>query len=173
MLRTSSIDTSDDWPVFPLGLASRIREPCLSACMRTERQTRRPGAAPGNAVPFTPPMCGMVEGGRGRVIVNNTQYFSRRQCWADQLGQTNYAAAKAGVTAMTVTWAKELARATTSVLLESLRVSRRHAWWSLFQGRFATGSSRSFRYDDLRDEKIGRAALHLAGRLLQRSNSGD
>lgn len=47
----------------------------------------------------------MVETGRGGVIVNISS-ISR----AGNVGQTNYAAAKAGVAAMTVTWAKELAR---------------------------------------------------------------
>jgi len=47
----------------------------------------------------------MVEGGRGGVIINISS-ISR----AGNIGQTNYAAAKAGVAAMTVTWAKELAR---------------------------------------------------------------
>jgi 3-oxoacyl-[acyl-carrier protein] reductase len=45
----------------------------------------------------------MVEG--GGVIVNISSV-----CRAGNAGQTNYSAAKAGVTAMTVTWAKELAR---------------------------------------------------------------
>jgi 3-oxoacyl-[acyl-carrier protein] reductase len=47
----------------------------------------------------------MVGDGRGGVIVNISS-ISR----AGNVGQTNYAAAKAGVAAMTVTWAKELAR---------------------------------------------------------------
>ncbi len=47
----------------------------------------------------------MIEGGRGGVIINISS-ISR----AGNAGQTNYAAAKAGVAAMTVTWAKELAR---------------------------------------------------------------
>lgn len=47
----------------------------------------------------------MVTTGRGGVIVNISS-ISR----AGNIGQTNYAAAKAGVAAMTVTWAKELAR---------------------------------------------------------------
>jgi len=47
----------------------------------------------------------MIEGGQGGVIVNISS-ISR----AGNIGQTNYAAAKAGVAAMTVTWAKELAR---------------------------------------------------------------
>jgi 3-oxoacyl-[acyl-carrier protein] reductase len=47
----------------------------------------------------------MIEGGHGGVIVNISS-ISR----AGNVGQTNYAAAKAGVAAMTVTWAKELAR---------------------------------------------------------------
>jgi 3-oxoacyl-[acyl-carrier protein] reductase len=47
----------------------------------------------------------MIEGGRGGVIINISS-ISR----AGNIGQTNYAAAKAGVAAMTVTWAKELAR---------------------------------------------------------------
>jgi 3-oxoacyl-[acyl-carrier protein] reductase len=47
----------------------------------------------------------MVESGRGGVIINISS-ISR----AGNIGQTNYSAAKAGVAAMTVTWAKELAR---------------------------------------------------------------
>ena len=47
----------------------------------------------------------MIESGRGGVIINISS-ISR----AGNVGQTNYAAAKAGVGAMTVTWAKELAR---------------------------------------------------------------
>jgi 3-oxoacyl-[acyl-carrier protein] reductase len=47
----------------------------------------------------------MIEGGHGGVIINISS-ISR----AGNVGQTNYSAAKAGVAAMTVTWAKELAR---------------------------------------------------------------
>jgi 3-oxoacyl-[acyl-carrier protein] reductase len=47
----------------------------------------------------------MIQGGRGGVIINISS-ISR----AGNVGQTNYAAAKAGVAAMTVTWAKELSR---------------------------------------------------------------
>ena len=47
----------------------------------------------------------MIESGHGGVIIN-TSSISR----AGNVGQTNYSAAKAGVAAMTVTWAKELAR---------------------------------------------------------------
>lgn len=47
----------------------------------------------------------MIERGEGGVIVNISS-ISR----AGNIGQTNYAAAKAGVAAMTVTWAEELAR---------------------------------------------------------------
>ena len=47
----------------------------------------------------------MVRDGRGGVIVNISS-ISR----AGNIGQTNYTAAKAGVAAMTVVWAKELAR---------------------------------------------------------------
>ncbi|WP_323846983.1 SDR family oxidoreductase [Microbulbifer magnicolonia] len=47
----------------------------------------------------------MAEGGRGGVIVNISS-LSR----AGNMGQTNYSASKAGVAAMTVTWARELAR---------------------------------------------------------------
>lgn len=47
----------------------------------------------------------MVQTGRGGVIINVSS-ISR----AGNVGQTNYSAAKAGVAAMTVTWAKELAR---------------------------------------------------------------
>jgi 3-oxoacyl-[acyl-carrier protein] reductase len=47
----------------------------------------------------------MIEGGRKGCIVNISS-ISR----AGNMGQTNYSAAKAGVAAMAVTWAKELAR---------------------------------------------------------------
>ena len=47
----------------------------------------------------------MIRGKRSGVIVNVSS-ISR----AGNIGQTNYSAAKAGVAAMTVTWAKELAR---------------------------------------------------------------
>jgi len=47
----------------------------------------------------------MIESGRGGAIINISS-ISR----AGNIGQTNYAAAKAGVAAMTVTWAKELSR---------------------------------------------------------------
>jgi 3-oxoacyl-[acyl-carrier protein] reductase len=47
----------------------------------------------------------MAVSGRGGVIINISS-ISR----AGNVGQTNYSAAKAGVAAMTVTWAKELAR---------------------------------------------------------------
>ncbi|TDO02497.1 MULTISPECIES: SDR family oxidoreductase [Halomonas] len=47
----------------------------------------------------------MIELGKGGAIVNISS-ISR----AGNFGQTNYSAAKSGVTAMTVTWAKELAR---------------------------------------------------------------
>jgi 3-oxoacyl-[acyl-carrier protein] reductase len=47
----------------------------------------------------------MIKGGKGGVIVNISS-ISRH----GNAGQSNYSAAKAGVTAMTVVWAKELAR---------------------------------------------------------------
>jgi 3-oxoacyl-[acyl-carrier protein] reductase len=47
----------------------------------------------------------MIENGRSGVIINISS-ISR----AGNVGQTNYSAAKAGVAAMTVTWAKELSR---------------------------------------------------------------
>jgi 3-oxoacyl-[acyl-carrier protein] reductase len=47
----------------------------------------------------------MIKGGKGGVIVNISS-LSRH----GNAGQTNYSAAKAGITAMTVVWAKELAR---------------------------------------------------------------
>jgi 3-oxoacyl-[acyl-carrier protein] reductase len=47
----------------------------------------------------------MVEHNSGGVIINISSI-----CRVGNVGQTNYAAAKAGVAAMTVTWAKELAR---------------------------------------------------------------
>ena len=47
----------------------------------------------------------MVESGEGGVIVNMSSVAR-----SGNMGQTNYAAAKAGVVAMTTTWAKELGR---------------------------------------------------------------
>ena len=47
----------------------------------------------------------MIKGGKGGVIISISS-ISRH----GNAGQTNYSAAKAGVTAMTVVWAKELAR---------------------------------------------------------------
>lgn len=47
----------------------------------------------------------MIEEQRGGLIINISS-ISRY----GNVGQTNYSAAKAGVAAMTVTWAKELAR---------------------------------------------------------------
>lgn len=47
----------------------------------------------------------MVQGGRPGVIINMSSVAR-----AGNIGQTNYAAAKAGVVAMTVTWARELGR---------------------------------------------------------------
>lgn len=47
----------------------------------------------------------MIQGGHEGVIINISS-ISR----AGNIGQSNYAAAKAGIAAMTVTWAKELAR---------------------------------------------------------------
>jgi 3-oxoacyl-[acyl-carrier protein] reductase len=47
----------------------------------------------------------MIESGRGGVIINISSI-----CRHGNVGQTNYAAAKAGIDAMTMTWAKELAR---------------------------------------------------------------
>lgn len=48
---------------------------------------------------------GMVERGFGRIVSISSVNGQK-----GQFGQTNYSAAKAGVAAMTVTWAKELAR---------------------------------------------------------------
>lgn len=48
----------------------------------------------------------MIEQGRGGVIINISSIAR-----AGNFGQTNYSAAKAGVAAMTVVWAKELAEA--------------------------------------------------------------
>ncbi|MFC3031290.1 SDR family oxidoreductase [Pseudoalteromonas fenneropenaei] len=47
----------------------------------------------------------MVEGGQGGVIINMSSVAR-----AGNMGQTNYSAAKAGVVAMTTSWAKELGR---------------------------------------------------------------
>ena len=47
----------------------------------------------------------MIEGGRPGLIINLSSAAR-----AGNIGQSNYAAAKAGVVALTVTWAKELAR---------------------------------------------------------------
>ena len=49
--------------------------------------------------------CRMIESGTEGVIINISSLSK-----AGNIGQTNYSAAKAGVAAMTVTWAKELAR---------------------------------------------------------------
>ncbi len=46
----------------------------------------------------------MIDSGRHGVIVNISSI-----CREGNVGQTNYSAAKAGVSAMTVTWSKELA----------------------------------------------------------------
>ena len=81
----------------------------------------------------------MIESGRGGVIIN---IFSISR--AGNVGQTNYAAAKAGVAAMTVTWAKELARYNIRVA-GIARASARRAWWRPFRRRSETGSSRPFR----------------------------
>ena len=47
----------------------------------------------------------MIESGKGGVIVNMSSVAR-----AGNIGQTNYAASKAGVVALTTTWAKELGR---------------------------------------------------------------
>lgn len=47
----------------------------------------------------------MIEGGRQGVIINMSSVAR-----AGNMGQTNYSASKAGVVAMTVTWARELGR---------------------------------------------------------------
>jgi 3-oxoacyl-[acyl-carrier protein] reductase len=49
--------------------------------------------------------CHMIEKGRRGVIINMSSIAR-----AGNIGQTNYAASKAGVVAMTVTWARELGR---------------------------------------------------------------
>ncbi|NMM41972.1 SDR family NAD(P)-dependent oxidoreductase [Pseudoalteromonas arctica] len=49
--------------------------------------------------------CHMIESGKGGVIVNMSSVAR-----AGNIGQTNYAASKAGVVAMTTGWAKELGR---------------------------------------------------------------
>jgi 3-oxoacyl-[acyl-carrier protein] reductase len=49
--------------------------------------------------------CHMIEKGRPGVIINMSSIAR-----AGNIGQTNYAASKAGVVAMTVTWARELGR---------------------------------------------------------------
>ena len=72
----------------------------------------------------------MIESGRGGVIINISS-ISR----AGNVGQTNYAAAKAGVAAMTVTWAKELARYNISALPASLRDLAKRAWSPLYRRR--------------------------------------
>src|SRR5271166_2830322 len=47
----------------------------------------------------------MIESGRGGVVINISSV-----CRSGNVGQTNYSAAKSGIDAMTVTWAKELSR---------------------------------------------------------------
>jgi 3-oxoacyl-[acyl-carrier protein] reductase len=49
--------------------------------------------------------CKMVDSGNGGVIINMSSVAR-----SGNMGQTNYSAAKAGVVAMTTTWAKELGR---------------------------------------------------------------
>lgn len=98
----------------------------------------------------------MVESGRGGVIVNVSS-ISR----AGNVGQANYAAAKAGVAAMTVTWAKELARYNIRVagIAPGFSATRMVATIpAKIRDRIAsTISLRRF----ARPEEIGRAALFI------------
>ncbi|HKE93321.1 MAG TPA: SDR family oxidoreductase [Povalibacter sp.] len=84
----------------------------------------------------------MIELGNGGVIIS-TSSISR----AGNMGQTNYSAAKAGVAAMTVVWAKELAR-------HGIRA-----------GAIAPGFTRTEILDAMKPEMIERA---LAGVPLRR-----
>ncbi len=76
----------------------------------------------------------MVELGRGGVIIN-TSSISR----AGNAGQSNYSATKAGVAAMTVVWAKELAR------------------YGIRTGAIAPGFTRTEILDAMKPEMIQRA----------------
>jgi 3-oxoacyl-[acyl-carrier protein] reductase len=76
----------------------------------------------------------MISLGNGGVIIN-TSSISR----SGNMGQSNYAAAKAGVAAMTVVWAKELAR------------------YGIRSGAIAPGFTRTEILDTMRPEMIERA----------------
>ncbi|HEU4655338.1 MAG TPA: SDR family NAD(P)-dependent oxidoreductase [Steroidobacteraceae bacterium] len=76
----------------------------------------------------------MIQAGNGGVIINVSS-ISR----AGNAGQTNYSAAKAGVDAMTVVWAKELAR------------------YGIRTGAIAPGFTRTEILDAMKPEMIGRA----------------
>lgn len=84
----------------------------------------------------------MVTLGNGGVIINVSSIAR-----AGNMGQTNYAAAKAGVVAMTTTWAKELAR------------------YSIRCGAIAPGFTRTEIIDAMKPEMIERA---VAGVPLKR-----
>jgi NAD(P)-dependent dehydrogenase (short-subunit alcohol dehydrogenase family) len=93
----------------------------------------------------------MVESGRGGVIINISS-ISR----AGNVGQTNCAAAKGGVAAMTVIWAKELARSR-SASPASRRDLATSAWWRPYRQRLKRRSSRPFRCGASRSPRRSRA----------------
>ena len=111
----------------------------------------------------------MIESGRGGVIINISS-ISR----AGNVGQTNYAAAKAGVAAMTVTWAKELAR-------YNIRVAGIAPGFS--DTRMVASIPPKVKDKIVLDHSVAavratrgncaRRALRLAERLLRRSDSRD
>ena len=87
----------------------------------------------------------MIDGGRQGVIVNISS-ISRE----GNVGQTSYSAAKAGVSAMTVTWAKELAH-------HHIRVagSRARLLPHAHDGHRAAENPRAHRFDDPRGAARG------------------
>jgi len=87
----------------------------------------------------------MIESGNGGVIIS-TSSLSR----AGNVGQSNYSAAKAGVAALTVVWAKELAR------------------YGIRTGAIAPGFTRTEILDTMKPELIERAVASVPlGRLAE------
>ncbi|HEX7115062.1 MAG TPA: SDR family oxidoreductase [Steroidobacter sp.] len=80
----------------------------------------------------------MIELGNGGVLIS-TSSLSR----AGNIGQTNYSAAKAGVAAMTVVWAKELAR------------------YGIRAAAIAPGFTRTAILDSMKPELVERALAHV------------
>ncbi len=111
----------------------------------------------------------MIESGRGGVIINISS-ISR----AGNVGQTNYAAAKAGVAAMTVTWGQG-----TGALPHPRRRHRSGFFRNADGGEHTAEGQRADRLDHsaatvrMTRGNRARGALHTAERLLRRADSGD